>query len=109
MNVRVMTLLLVLCSAAPGFGQTAVKKAAGPIRVDAILDEPAWGAAGLDVATTPLAVPDPHRAGQTYEGWWGTTEDGTVVGKSPQHPTMHRLYRAEDLTDWLQRAPTPRS
>ena len=77
-------------------------------RLIVFLDEPAWGAAALDVVTTPLAVPDPHRAGQTYEGWWGTTEDGTVVGKSPQHPTMHRLYRAEDLTDWLQRAPTPR-
>lgn len=77
-------------------------------RVTIFLDEPAWQTADLDVATTPLAVPDPHRPGQVYEGWWGTTASGAVVGKSPQHPTMHRLYRAEDLRDWLQRAPTPR-
>lgn len=73
------------------------------------LDEPAWQAAEIDVAVSPLAIPDPHRAGQTYEGWWGTLPDGSIVGKAPQHPTMHRLYRAEDLTDWLHRAPTPRA
>lgn len=77
-------------------------------RVTVFLDEPAWQAASLDVATVPLAIPDPHRSGQLYEGWWGTTAGGAVVGKSPQHPTMHRLYRAEDLTDWLRRAPSPR-
>lgn len=78
-------------------------------RMIVFLDEPAWRAADLDVATEPLAVPDPHRPGQVYEGWWGTRPDGAVVGKSPQHPTMHRLYRAEDLTAWLHRAPAPRS
>jgi hypothetical protein len=72
------------------------------------LDEPAWRSADLDVATTALAIPDPHRAGQLYEGWWGTTPDGSVVGKAPQHPTMHRVYRAEDVSKWLQRAPRPR-
>ncbi len=77
-------------------------------RLIVFLDEPAWEAADLDVAVTPLAVPDPHRPGQVYEGWWGTCGDGRVVGKSPQHPTMHRLYRGEDLTDWLHRAPKPR-
>jgi hypothetical protein len=76
-------------------------------RVTVFLDEPAWAAAGLDLATTPLSVPDPHRPGQSYEGWWGVQADGTVVGKSPQHPTMHRLYRAEDLTTWLRSAPSP--
>ncbi|MEQ1788763.1 MAG: hypothetical protein ABL966_17060, partial [Acidimicrobiales bacterium] len=76
-------------------------------RVIVFLDEPAWQAAALEVPTTPLAVPDPHRPGQTYEGWWGTTAEGTVVGKSPQHPTMHRLYAAEDLTTWLRAAPRP--
>ena len=74
-------------------------------RTIVFLDEPAWQSAALDVATTPFSVPDPHRAGQVYEGWWGTTADGAVVGKSPQHPTMHRLYRAEDLTAWLRAAP----
>jgi hypothetical protein len=77
-------------------------------RLVVFLDEPAWQGAGLDdVDTTPLAVPDPHRPGQTYEGWWGTTTTGEVVGKSPQHPTMHRLYRAEDLATWLRTAPRP--
>lgn len=77
-------------------------------RMTVFLDEPAWLAADLQVATSPLAVPDPHRPGQVYEGWWGTTEDGAVVGKSPQHPTMHRLYAAADLTNWLHKAPAPR-
>jgi hypothetical protein len=77
-------------------------------RMTVFLDEPAWQSADLDVATAALAIPDPHRAGQMYEGWWGTTTDGAVVGKAPQHPTMHRLYRAEDLSRWLQRAPRPR-
>ena len=78
-------------------------------RMIVFLDDPAWRGAGLDdVATTPLAVPDPHRTGQVYEGWWGTTSSGMVVGKAPQHPTMHRLYAAEDLTRWLRAAPRPR-
>lgn len=72
------------------------------------LDEPAWRAAALDLPVSRLAIPDPHRPGQLYEGWWATTPDGSVVGKSPQHPTMHRLYRAEDLTRWLEAAPAPR-
>ena len=77
-------------------------------RMTVFLDEPAWDAAAPAVATAPLAIPDPHRPGQTYEGWWGTAADGTVFGKSPQHPTMHRLYNAEDLRDWLHEAPPPR-
>lgn len=76
-------------------------------RMIVFLDDAAWQSARLDVATTRLAVPDPHRPGQVYEGWWGTTADGAVVGKSPQHPTMHRLYGAEDLTRWLRAAPRP--
>ncbi len=77
-------------------------------RVIVFLDEPAWRAAGVEVPHERLAVPDPHRPEQTYEGWWGTRADGAVVGKSPQHPTMHRLYRAEDLAEWLHRAPRAR-
>lgn len=78
-------------------------------RVTVFLDDPAWQQAALDVATAKLAIPDPHRAGQTYEGWWGTTAGGAVVGKSPQHPTMHRLYRSDDLARWLRAAPRPRA
>ena len=77
-------------------------------RTIVFLDEPAWQSANLEVATTPFSVPDPHRPGQEYEGWWGTTPAASVVGKSPQHPTMHRLYRADDLTAWLRAAPRPR-
>lgn len=87
--------------------QTALRTCAP--RLVVFLDEPAWRTADLDVATTPLSVPDPHRPGQAYEGWWGTTADGAVVGKAPQHPTMHRLYAAEDLATWLRAAPRPRS
>lgn len=78
-------------------------------RVVVFLDEPAWQVADLDVAPTPFAVPDPHRPGQAYEGWWGTAADGCVVGKAPQHPTMHRLYDAQDLSAWLRAAPRPLS
>jgi hypothetical protein len=77
-------------------------------RMTVFLDEHAWDAAAPDVATTRLAIPDPHRPGQTYEGWWGTAADGTVVGKSPQHPTMHQLYDVADLREWLHEAPPPR-
>lgn len=77
-------------------------------RMVVFLDEPAWRSAGIDVAVDRLAVPDPHRPGQVYEGWWGTLADGAVVGKAPQHPIMHRLYAAEDLSQWLRSAPRPR-
>lgn len=77
-------------------------------RLTVFLDEAAWQSAGLAVPSTRLSVPDPHRPGQVYEGWWGTTPDGAVVGKAPQHPTMHRLYRSADLTSWLRQAPRPR-
>lgn len=71
------------------------------------LDDPAWRASGIVVPATPTAIPDPHRPGQTYVGWWGTTAQGMVVGKAPQHPTMHRLYDAVELSGWLRAAPQP--
>ncbi len=77
-------------------------------RMTVFLDETAWDAGAPDVETTRLSIPDPHRPSQAYEGWWGTAADGTVVGKSPQHPTMHQLYRAGDLRDWLHEAPFPK-
>jgi hypothetical protein len=70
------------------------------------LDEPAWQAAGWHVASTPHHVPDPHRAGQVYQGFWGRTPAGLVVGKAPQHPTMHRFYRADDMRGFLRAAPS---
>jgi len=71
-----------------------------------LLDEPAAQAAGLEPAGVELHhVPDPHRAGQVYQGWWGRLADGTVVGKSPQHPSTHRLYRPSDMDRFLSACP----
>lgn len=69
------------------------------------LDEPSWLAAGMDVDRHPHHVPDPHRPQQVYEGFWGATADGLVVGKAPQHPAMHNLYRGEDMDRFLASAP----
>lgn len=66
------------------------------------LDEPAWQASGWDVAPNPFEIPDPHRPGQSYQGFWARRADGVVVGKAPQHPTMHRLYDAADMTAFLR-------
>jgi hypothetical protein len=74
-------------------------------RMLVFLDEPAWRASHIEARGNPHLVPDPHRDGQGYEGFWGVTPDGRIVGKSPQHPSTHRLYRAEDLTDYLHAAP----
>ena len=75
-------------------------------RVVLFLDEPSWLASGLDVKkTVNHYIKDPHRAGQVYEGFWGQLDDGVAVGKSPQHPTTHRLYRAEDMVGFLRAAP----
>jgi hypothetical protein len=77
-------------------------------RVVLFLDGPAWEGAGFSVREEPHYVPDPHRPQQVYEGFWATTEDGTVVGKAPQHPATHRLYRAEDMDRFLKGAPVNR-
>ena len=66
------------------------------------LDESAWQAAGWDVVPRRFDIPDPHRPDQSYEGFWATRRDGLVVGKSPQHPTMHRFYDADDMTVYLR-------
>ena len=71
------------------------------------LDEPSWERSGLHVSRTPHYIKDPHRPKQVYEGFWGTTPEGTVVGKAPQHPTTHNLYRREDMTAFLRSAPIP--
>ncbi len=71
------------------------------------LDEPSWERSGLHVARVPHYIHDPHRPKQVYEGFWGTTRDGQVVGKAPQHPTTHNLYRPEDMASFLRSAPTP--
>lgn len=86
-----------------------------PTRV-LFLDEAAWERAGLALAGLPERhhIADPHRPGQVYEGFWGRLTDGTVVGKAPQHPTTHHLYRKEEMSEYLlavppagRRTPTP--
>ncbi|MGH9137363.1 MAG: hypothetical protein ACRD0G_10000 [Acidimicrobiales bacterium] len=70
------------------------------------LDEPAWSASRFEpVRSEAHHIPDPHRAGLVYQGLWGRLADGLVVGKAPQHPTMHRMYRAEDIDRFLTAAP----
>lgn len=69
------------------------------------LDDRSWQASGLQVRKQLHHVPDPHRPQQVYEGFWATTDDGAVVGKSPQHPATHNLYRAEDMDRFLAAAP----
>ena len=66
------------------------------------LDEPAWQSAKWDVVPRSFDVPDPHRPGQSYEGFWAKRPDGLLVGKAPQHPTMHRFYDADDMTVFLR-------
>lgn len=72
------------------------------------LDEPSWSRSGLQVHMVPHHIVDPHRAGQVYEGFWGHDAEGRAVGKSPQHPATHKLYRAADMTAFLRSAPAPR-
>lgn len=77
-------------------------------RVILFLDEPSWLASGL--APTKVVthyIKDPHRAGQVYEGFWGELAGGVVVGKAPQHPTTHNLYRADEMATYLKAAPLP--
>ena len=73
-------------------------------QITLFLDEASWSASGLTVEPFPFAIPDPHRAGVTYEGWWGRRPDGAIVGKAPQHPAAHSLYRAADIHLYLQAA-----
>ncbi|MEA2684968.1 MAG: hypothetical protein QOE93_163 [Actinomycetota bacterium] len=74
------------------------------------LDEPSWAASRslLDGEQVSHYITDPHRPKQVYEGFWGKRSDGVVIGKSPQHPATHNLYRADDITGYLRSAPIPR-
>ncbi len=77
-------------------------------RVVLFLDEPSWIASRLEVRkSVHHHIKDPHRPAQVYEGFWGLLDDGVVVGKAPQHPTTHNLYRNEDMVGFLRAAPIP--
>jgi hypothetical protein len=87
-------------------GRLAAARAWCRPRVVLLLDEPAAHATDLRPERVALHhVPDPHRDGQVYQGWWGVLADGTVVGKSPQHPSTHRFYRSEDMDRFLAACP----
>lgn len=70
-----------------------------------VLDDAATSAAPPAAETVAMPIPDPHRPGTVYEGWWGRTADGRVIGKAPQHPASHRFYRTADMDGFLRRAP----
>ena len=79
-------------------------------RLVLFLDEPSWAGSRVlfDGERVPHYITDPHRPKQTYEGFWGVRADGVVVGKAPQHPATHNLYRADDILGFLRSAPIPR-
>ena len=80
-------------------------------RLVLFLDEPSWAASRslLNRAEQiPHYITDPHRPKQVYEGFWSVRADGVVVGKSPQHPATHNLYRNDDIMGFLRSAPVPR-
>ncbi len=73
-------------------------------RTVVFLDEPAWQAADLDVATTPRSVPDPHRPGQFYEGWWGNGGQRVGGGQgaaAPDHASAVRRGRSRRVAPRL--------
>ena len=74
-------------------------------RLVLFLDEPSWARSGLQVRPVAHHITDPYRRGQVYEGFWGAGDDGLTVGKSPQHPSTHNLYRDDDMLAFLRAAP----
>lgn len=75
-------------------------------RLVLFLDEPAWQSTTLEVHRRDVHhILDPHRPGQVYEGFWGVSREGIVVGKAPQHPAAHKLYDSDELTEYLLSAP----
>jgi hypothetical protein len=69
------------------------------------LDEASWSLAGLTSDAVSHAIRDPHRPGVVYDGCWGRTPTGLVVGKAPQHPAAHLLYAAADMDSFLRAIP----
>ena len=68
------------------------------------LDEASMATAGFIAPSEQVSIPDPHRPGTSYDGWWATI-DGVVVGKAPQHPAAHNFYRAADMAAFLKAVP----
>jgi hypothetical protein len=74
-------------------------------RVVLYLDEAARVTGGVEPAGEVISIPDPHRPGTVYEGWWRKQDDGHIVGKSPQHPASHLLYKQADMDAFLRAIP----
>ena len=73
-------------------------------RIILFLDEASRETAGVTAGAT-ISIPDPHREGTTYDGWWLRSADGIIWGKAPQHPASHRFYRAQDMDAYLHATP----
>jgi hypothetical protein len=73
--------------------------------VTLFLDEAARVTGGAEPGGERFDIPDPHRPQTVYEGWWTTTSDGRIVGKSPQHPASHLLYKTSDMDRFLRAIP----
>jgi hypothetical protein len=73
------------------------------------LDEASCSLAGVVSDSVGLSIRDPHRPGVVYEGFWGRTATGLVVGKAPQHPAAHLLYAAADMESFLRAIPASRN
>jgi hypothetical protein len=71
------------------------------------LDEASRASSRVIPGGTPYSIPDPHRPGTVYEGWWVRSAHGSVVGKAPQHPASHNFYRSADMEVFLRASPTP--
>jgi hypothetical protein len=93
-----------------GEGAESVRRVAAQCQpmITLYLDAEAQESVGVERGRDVFSIPDPHRPGTVYEGWWQRTADGAVSGKSPQHPASHRLYRRDDMDVFLSAAPTPR-
>ena len=49
----------------------------------------------------------PRDRDEAEEMWEKIKEKFASIGKAPQHPTMHNLYREDDMLAFLRSAPAP--
>jgi hypothetical protein len=108
-GVRTVDALSVTALLHLGADATLIRRLLGEVRpsVALFVDEAAWSAFGAGTDTedaVTITIPDPHRQGVVYTGQWGWRGE-VVVGKAPQHPAAHQLYRASDMDRFLQGVP----
>jgi hypothetical protein len=73
--------------------------------VTLLLDEASREAVGIPPPADLYTIPDPHRKGTSYEGWWTTDGDDRIIGKAPQHPASHNFYQSADMDRFLGALP----